>query len=166
MKVLVTYQSQSGNTRKVAEAIYGEIQAEKDIKEIGDLEALEGYDLYFIGMPLHAYGPANDAKGLLENHAAGKDVALFVTHAAPEEREMLRDWLARCREAAAGANLLGMFNCRGELAKEVADMMVKSGDPQLAAWGEEREETIGQPDESRLERARAFAKDIMAKYGK
>jgi flavodoxin len=164
MKVLVAYQTQSGNTKRVAEAIYGEIQADKDIKEIKDLEGLEGYDLYFVGFPVQGYGPANVAKVFLEEHAAGKDIALFITHASPEDREPLREWLDRCKEAAAGANIVGMFNCQGELAKDVADFMLNSGDAQLAAWAEDRPDTIGQPDATRLERARAFAREIMQKY--
>jgi hypothetical protein len=59
---------------------------------------------------------------------------------------------------------VGLFNCQGELAENVADFMKKSGDPQLAAWAEERSTTIGQPDAARLERARVFAQDIMSKY--
>ena len=45
MKVLVAYKSQTGNTRKIAEAIFGEIQEEKEIKRIADVDSLEGYDL-------------------------------------------------------------------------------------------------------------------------
>ena len=163
MKVLVAYQSQTGNTKKVAEAIYAEIKADKDIKEIKDLDSLQGYDLYFVGFPIQAYGPANVTKVFLENNAAGKDIALFVTHASPEDRDILQEWLGRCRDAAAGANLIGMFNCQGELAKDVADFMLNSGDAQLAEWAKERDTTIGQPDETRLERARAFAREIMQK---
>ena len=112
MKVLVAYQTQSGNTSKVAEAIYGEIQADKDIKEIKDLDGLEGYDLYFVGFPIQGYGPANVAKVFLEKHAAGKDIALFITHSSPEDRDLLREWLDKCREAAAGANMHWRGNYR------------------------------------------------------
>ena len=59
-----------------------------------------------------------------------------------------------------------MFNCQGELAKDVADFMLNSGDAQLAEWAKERDTTIGQPDETRLERARIYARDIMQKYSK
>jgi len=34
MKTLVTYMTQTGNTKRIAEAIYGEITGEKDIKDI------------------------------------------------------------------------------------------------------------------------------------
>lgn len=164
MKVLIAYMSQTGNTQKVAEAIFQEIMVEKEIEELKDLERLEGYDLYFVGFPIQAYGPAHPAKVFLEQHAAGKDIALFITHALLEDAELLPQWLDACRAAAVGANIVGLFNCRGELDENVADFMKKSGDPQLAVWAKERPDTLGQPDATRLERARVFARDIMEKY--
>ena len=164
MKVLVAYMSQTGNTQKVAEAIFGEIQAEKEIKELKELDGLMGHDLYFVGFPIQAYGPAHAAKVFVEQHAAGKDIALFITHASGEDAKDLPAWLDACRVAAVGANIVGLFNCRGELAQNVADFMKDSGDPNLMAWADERDETLGQPDEARLERARVFARDIMKKY--
>ena len=89
MKVLVTYMSQTGNTKKVAEAIFGEIQADKKLVELKDLGGLEDYDLYFVGFPIQAYGPAHPAKVFLEQHAAGKDIVLFVTHASPDDEHSL-----------------------------------------------------------------------------
>lgn len=164
MKTVVACMSQTGNTRKVAEAIFGEIQGEKEIKELSELDGLEGYDLSFVGFPIQAYGPAGEAKTFLEKHCAGKDIVLFVTHASAEDSEPLQEWLAACRTAATGANVIGMFNCRGELSKAVVDFMKSSGDPDLAAWAEELSDTLGQPDAARLERARVFARDIMQKY--
>jgi len=164
VKVLVTYMSQTGNTKKVAEAIFGEIRAEKVMKELGEVEGLEGYDLYFVGFPIQGYGPANPAKVFLEKNAEGKDIVLFTTHSAPEDGELLPQWLDACRTAAAGASIVGLFNCQGELAENVAEFMEKSGDPQLAAWAKERPDTVGKPDAARLERARVFAREIMSTY--
>ena len=164
MKVIVTYMSQTGNTRKVAEAIFEEIQTEKEIKALDEIDSLQGYDLSFIGFPIQIYGPAQPAKAFLEEHAAVKDIVLFVTHASPEDDKLLLQWLDACRAAAVGGNVVGLFHCRGELSEKVADMMKSSGDPDLVAWAEERPETLGQPDATRLERARAFARDIMKNY--
>ncbi len=45
MKVLVAYMSQSGNTKKVAESIYEEINENKEIKELkGDVTGLIGHE--------------------------------------------------------------------------------------------------------------------------
>jgi len=164
MKVIIGYLSQTGNTEKVAEAIFGEIQAEKYIRQLGEIEGLEGYDLAFIGFPIHGFGPAKDAKEFLGKHSAGKNVALFITHAAPEDSEELQQWLDDCKAPAAGASLLGVFDCQGELAKEVADFMLKSGDSQLIAYAKDRPSTVGQPDAARLRRARVFAREVMQKY--
>lgn len=62
MKVLIAYHSVSGNTKKVAEAIHKEIKAEKELKVLSDVKDLKGYNLSFIGFPIHAYGPAKRPK--------------------------------------------------------------------------------------------------------
>jgi len=166
MKTLVTYFSQTGKTKLVAEAVYEAVEGEKDLRPMEGVASLEGYDLVFVGFPVIAFGPAPQAKEFLKKHGAGKKVALFITHAAPEGDEKLMEWLAKCREAAAGADLLGMFDCQGELSEQIADLLLKSDDPLLKAFGERRGETIGQPDESRLQKARLFAAEIMGKAKK
>lgn len=163
MKILVTYFSQTGRTRMVAEAIYGAITGEKEIKTFDQVDRLEKYDLIFIGFPIIAFGPAPQGKEFLANYATGAKVALFITHAAPENQEGLAIWLDKCREAATGAQLMGMFDCMGELSEQVADFLIKSNDPVLQAFGERRGETLGQPDETRLQRARQFALEIINK---
>jgi flavodoxin len=82
MKVLVAYRSQTGNTRKVAGAIYGETSAPKEIKRVEEVASLEGYDFAFLGFPIEWFGPGEKAKQFLEKHAKGKTVALFITHAS------------------------------------------------------------------------------------
>jgi flavodoxin len=163
MKTLVAYMSQTGNTKKVAEAIYGAITEEKEIKELGDVDSLNEYDFAFVGFPIHAFGPAEPAKKFLETHAAGKKIALFITHAAPEESEEVKGWLKTCEEAASRSDVLNMFDCQGELAPSIMDMLLQSDDPNIRAFGELGPMTKGQPDEARLERARAFARETMEK---
>jgi flavodoxin len=163
MKTLVAYMSQTGNTKKVAEAIFGEISGDKEIKEIGEVDTLEGYDLAFIGFPIHGFGPAADAKTFMEKNVAGKRVALFVTPAMIEGGAELQKWLDNCKKAASGAEIVGMFDCQGELAQNVMDFLSKSDDPKMRSFGERGAETKGQPDESRLDKARAFARDVIAK---
>jgi flavodoxin len=89
MKVIVAYFSWSGNTRKIAEAIFQEIQEEKEIKELNEIDGLEGYDFAFVGFPIHGFGAPEEAQSFLEKHCRGKKIALFVTHGAPEHSEDL-----------------------------------------------------------------------------
>ncbi len=163
MKVLVTYMSQTGNTKKVAEAIFGEIDDTKEIKELKDVDSLEKYDLSFIGFPIHAFGPANQGKEFLLKHSANKNVAIFITHAAFEDHALIQTWLDSCFESASQANLLGTFNCQGELSAEIAEFLKQSDDPQMQEFGNQRDSTLGQPDEPRLEKAKTFAREIMSK---
>ena len=163
MKVIVAYFSWSGNTRKIAEAIFQEIQGEKEIKEFNEIDDLDGCDLAFVGFPIHGFGAPEEAQSFLEKHCRGKKITLFVTHGAPEHSEDLPPWLAKCKEAAAGANVIDMFNCQGELAQYVIDELLKHEDPKVRSWGEHGPSTRGQPDAARVERARVFAKKIMEK---
>jgi len=163
MKILVAYFSQTGKTKMVADAIYESIEGDKELKELSEVESLEGYDLSFIGFPIIAFGPSKDGKEFLEQKAAGKKVALFITHAAPEGQEGIGEWLDKCKEAAASAELVGFFDCMGELSEAIADFLMKNDDPMMRSFGERRPETIGQPDETRLQRARDFAKETMGK---
>ena len=163
MKVLVTYVSRTGNTKKVAQAIFDQIKGTKEIKELQQVDTLDGNDLSFIGFPVEIYGPAKPAADFLEKHAAGRKIALFVTHAAPQDSPELPGYLNTCKAAVAQAKLVDIFDCQGELSEQIADFMAKSNDEKLVAWAKQRPSTIGHPDAASLERARRWAKDVMAK---
>lgn len=166
MKVMVAYMSLSGNTKKIAEAIFGEIQEQKEIREQSEIENLEGYDLVFVGFPMHGFGIPEEAKEFLEKQCVGKKIAIFVTHGAPEISVDLQPWLDLCKEAAAGSEVVDMFNCQGELAQYVIDELLKSDNPTYRAYGEQGHTTRGQPDTTRVERARVFARATMRKITK
>src|SRR5512136_3120239 len=163
MKVLVTYLSRTGNTKKVAQAIFDQIKGAKDIKELEQVATLDGYDMAFVGFPIEAYGPAKPAADFLQKHAAGQSIALFITHAAPEDSPDLPAWLGNCKAAAANAKLVGVFDCQGELSEQIADFMTRSEDEKLIAWAKDRPSTSGQPDAARLDRARRWAREVLAK---
>lgn len=163
MKTLVAYFSQTGKTKSVAEAIYESVEGEKELKTLDEVKSLEGYDLSFIGFPIIAFGPAKEGKEFLEQKASGKKVALFITHAAPEDQEGVEAWLDKCRAAASSAELVGFFHCQGELSEAIANVLLKSDNFMMRSFGERRSETLGQPDETRLQRARDFAREVMSK---
>ena len=159
MTTLVTYSSQTGNTKKVAEAIFAAIEGEKEIRPIEYAPGLDGYDLAFVGFPIVRFGIGPDVKQFLAEHAAGKRIALFVTHAATEDQPEVEDWIAAATEAAAGAEIVGVFHCQGALAPQVKAFMLGMDDPQMRAWAE-GDNSQGQPDAARLARAREFAAGV------
>ena len=161
MKVLVAYMSSTGNTKKVAEAIYNEITGEKELKRIEDVQDIGIYNLSFLGFPTHQFGPDKKTKEFLEKQCTdGRKVALFVTHCAPEDIPELTEWMAKFKQAAAGANLIGFFDCQGELAKGV-EMIMKIAPKKEIRFFAKNHNSQGQPDEARLMKARAFARDTM-----
>jgi flavodoxin len=162
MKTLIACLSYSGNTRKVAEAILGEAGGDADLLKMEEVRTLEGYDLVFVGFPIHGFSVPEEARKFLQKLCRGKTIALFITHAAPEHSPDLPPWLEKCRETAIGAEVIGVFNSQGELGEEVADYLLKSDNPKYRAWGSHRDSTRGQPDEARLEKARKFARDMVA----
>lgn len=161
MKALVAYMSKTGNTKKVAEAIYEALDCEKEIMPVEQVADISGYDLAFLGFPVQRFGPDPKTVRILQQHCQpGKDVALFITHAAPEDEAQLPEWLEGFRSAASGANIVSMFDCQGQLSKgmkRIMLMMPMRGLRQMA----KRDNSQGQPDATRLARARAFARETL-----
>ena len=153
--------SQTGNTKKVAEAIYQTIQGDKKIADMNEIECLEGYDVAFLGFPMIQMGPPARAVSFLREKAEGKRVALFVTHGAGLGLPPLQGWLQRFRDAAEGAELMGLFSCQGEVSQKIRAVMAASDDPQLQMFARMAGMADGQPDEESLEKAKAFARGIM-----
>jgi len=161
MKALVAYLSKTGNTKKIAEAIFEEISDEKEIKPIDKVGSIEGYDIAFLGFPIHAMGPDKKTVELLEKHCVnGRNVALFITHMAPEDAQELPTWLDKFRRAASGASIVDVFDCQGQVAKPIKLFMSIAPDSKLRSWAKQ-DNSKGQPDKARLDRARAFSRDVM-----
>lgn len=165
MRALVAYMSKTGNTKKVAEAIYGALDCEKEIKPINQVADIAGYDLSFLGFPIQKFGPDAKTVSYLQKHCtAGHDVALFITHGAPEGEPGLDGWLDKFRAAACNANVVGLFDCQGQLSKVTKFIMSIVPNQELRAMAK-RDSSQGQPDATRLERARAFAREMVDKKG-
>jgi flavodoxin len=163
MKVLVAYMSQTGNTKKVAEAIYDVIPQPKEIKRVKDVKSLDDYDLSFLGFPMHGFGPDKQVKNFLGKHVRDRKIALFVTHMAPMDAPPLQDWIKKFQDAAVGAEVMGVFDCQGQVSWMMKTIMRIAPDSEVRSAA--REDTSqGQPDAASLERARIFAKDIINKF--
>ena len=164
MRVLVTYSTRTNNTKKIAEAIYGEIELGKEIRNMAELDNLEGYELIFFGFPIENYGPSQEVRGFLKKYSVNKKMALFITHGSPEFSDYLLPWLEESKKCLDdSAELLGLFNCQGDVAQFVIDSMSKSENPTLRYFAQESSKIFGQPDESRVSKAKEFARDILKK---
>lgn len=164
MKTLVTYISQTGNTKKIADAIYSSLKDEKEIKKIEEIENLDGYDLTFIGYPINGGSIPPKVEEFLSSKTKGKNIAVFITHAVPEGFEDITKWKNACTQSASNANLIGEFDCQGELAQPIIDQLSKSDNPAMKSFAEEiGPSSKGKPDESCIQKAQEFAKEIQSK---
>ncbi len=164
MKALVAYMSSTGNTKKIAEAIYGELSCEKELKSVKEISGIEGYDVAFLGFPVHGYGPDKKTVEILQRDCRkGRKVALFITHAAEENEARLPQWLDKFKSAASEAEIVGFFNCQGQLSggtKFIMRFMSKE-----LRQDAKKDNSHGQPDASRVEKAKAFARETMSRLG-
>jgi len=168
MKYLVTYFSQTGNTKKVAESIFHTLSVEKVIKPFDEVDTLHGFDITFIGFPVKQFGPPPVAKKFIDAHAAGKKIALFITHAMlsgsedPRQKAMLEKELDKCRAACSKSELIGLFHCQGELSEKTANELMASDIPMLMEFAAMRPLTIGHPNPEELKQAQSFVRRVIA----
>lgn len=161
MKTAVLYYSESGNTAKVAAAMAEAIGDGTALESLEDAPALDDYDLVFVGMPVIRFGAPEPAQQFLEEHCAGRRVALFVTHTAPDYLDQLESWLDACKDAASSAELVGFFHCQGALAEPIKQWMLNCDQPMLVQFAQMSDCALGQPDDAALQRAREFAAETV-----
>lgn len=160
-KTLVTYYSRTGNTRKVAEAVHEAIEGEKTLKPMEELEEheLSGYSLVFVGFPVHSHSVPMAVENLLKSIPEGKKTALFSTHGSISGHRLSREAIEYAAVLTAKARVLGTFSCRGNVAPDALEVLMKS--PEHSAWSEMAASAATHPDESDLEEARRFAAWIL-----
>jgi flavodoxin len=163
MKFLVTYWSKTGNTQKVAEAIFNALPSEKSLKPLDEVENLDEFDLTFLGFPVMQFGVPAAAKQFIADKTPGKQIALFVTHAMLSEGDdtvqqaMLAKELDKCCSAFSQSTLMGFFHCQGELSEAMANELLSGNIPMLVQFAAMRPLTIGHPNRSELDEAGKFA---------
>ncbi len=181
MKILVTYFSQTGNTKKIAEAIHETISQNhdsflKDFNEI-TIDELDLYDLVFLGSACHHANLAPPVLKFIENIPKSPKFKLagFVTHSTypPEgsERhaEMFEQWGSKCAKTyerlqnEKGIDYKGYFRCMGIPSKPIEQFINKQIIPDEDEWAEYIDVIVKHLDESDIENAKKFAKEVLDK---
>ena len=158
-KILVTYYSLTGNTEKVAEAIFEALDGDKTIKTMDDAQNLDEYEPIFIGFPVHSHSVPFKTEELIKRIPAGKKIALFSTHGSLTGSRLSREALEHASILASSSKILGTFTCRGKVSLQAMEKLSKS--PEHKAWVEMAASAQTHPDENDLEDARSFSKWIM-----
>jgi flavodoxin len=163
MKALVTYYTQTGNTEKIARAIYDAIHFEKELLPIRDITSVQGYDVIFAGFPVQAHSVPAAFLPFFKKLPAGQQIALFCTHGSLRGGQLPKQAIEHAIGLASGARILGTFSARGEVNPKVLDSLAHM--VQHQAWVEEALGACNHPDEADLADAKEFARNILAKVG-
>ena len=172
MKVLIVYFSQTGNTEMVAKAVHEWAKADHDVDldKIGDIspDKLSGYDLVFVGTPIHAGGIAEDARKFMTAlpETPSFAVASLVTHSSAlymnEAHERgINDLEKICKDKSI--NYLGCFHCQGKLNPKIQPMVQKMQNVPDDEWKKRMDDTDKHPSDEDLANARAFADEVISK---
>jgi flavodoxin len=159
MKVLVTYYTQTGNTEKVARAIYDGLTMDKMILPAAEVKSRDGYDLVFCGFPVQAHSVPGKMAEFIKGLPKGQKVAFFATHGSLRGGQLPRQAFESAAGLAINLKVLGQFGCRGKVDAKIIDALMKK--PEHQAWAEVAQSAEGHPDAADLKDARLFAQEIV-----
>ena len=162
MKVLVAYYSDTGNTKKVAEAIYDAIsESEKEISLAAEASNLSDYDLIFCGFPVQSMGLPGKMEDFVKALPEGTKVAFFATHGSLRGGELAITAFYSALSLSKHLKVMGTFGCRGVVKQGIIDALLKKAEHR--GWALEAQSAAGHPDEADMEDAKAFAEGMMTK---
>jgi flavodoxin len=163
MKSMVVYSSKTGNTRKVAEAIYAVLPEPKEIYPVEEAPPADAYDFLALGFWVDKGRADAKAEGYI-SAVKGKKIGLFGTLGAYPDSDHARASMENAVQLTTGNELMGTFLCQGRVDPALVKWMAENmkDDPNHAMTPERRArlaEGERHPDESDLSDARkAFKK--------
>lgn len=153
MKQMIAYSSQSGNTEKLAKAIYDHLEGEKEIFPMEEAPPAEQYDLVFVGFWFQAGKPDPKSAAYLSACNEACRLFLFATHGASGDSDHAKAGMANAAALTNGAHIEGAFNCQGEVNPKVLEK-VRRKDP-LPVWIKDADAAVGHPDGEDLQKLKA-----------
>jgi flavodoxin len=161
MKALVTYYSETGNTEKLARAIYEAIHIEKELLPVQDVKVAEGYDIIFVGFPVHAHSVPAKLTPFFQILPDGQSIALFCTHGSLRGGHLPNQALEHAIGLATRAKIIGTFGIRGKADAKIIEALMKQVEHR--AWAEEAQGAHEHPSETDLADGKEFARGIIAR---
>ncbi len=170
MKILITYFSQSGNTKMIAEAINnGLFTEEVDLKPINEMDPTEfgKYDLVFLGSGVYGSRIHSSVVNLMKKVTEfPTKFVYFCTHASLKLYQTPFVKVTRILEKN-NCTIIGKFDCVGEnkimslesRMQAINSIPAKERDKAL----KDLKLTEGRPNEDDVKNAKKFAESILQK---
>jgi len=157
--ILVACFSLTGNTQKVAAAIFASLPEPKTMKPIAEVQSLAEHDLIFIGFPVHSHSVPIQVEKFLRSIPRGKKIALFSTHGSHAGSRLSREAIEHAVVVSSQAKLISTFSCRGKVSPQALEVLSRS--PEHEAWTEMAVSARTHPNEHDLEDAGNFGRWVL-----
>ena len=165
MKTLIVYSSKTGNTKKVAEAVYKVMPAGCDFYDVKSAPDPDKYDFIAVGFWVDKGGPDSKSRDYIKK-ITGKKVAVFATLGAYPDSIHALECINAGKKALEGNDILGEFICQGKLDPALKKWMEKLPSDHPHAPDESRRkrwnDAESHPDEADLEKAASVFREIAA----
>ncbi len=164
MRSLIVFSSLTGNTAKVARAIYDVLPEPREIHTVESVPSPDGFDFIAVGFWVDKGMPDTRSRNYLKT-LKGKRVGLFGTLGADPGSDHARRCLENALQLAEGNTVLGTFLCQGRIDPKVVETMRRMA-PEAHPMTPERMERIRaaetHPDREDLENAQAAFRRMIA----
>lgn len=166
---LVLYQSESGNTKKIAASIFSlppwQFQR-SDLISISDKTIPEA-NVYFIGFCVHRGSCSMEVSDFLSD-LSGKQIALFGTCGMGDSPEYYKDIAGRVSAwIEADNDYLGYFICQGKMPQKVRmkyeSMRTNENNDQIDRFIQNFDLALTHPDDLDVEHAKVFVDHMLKK---
>ena len=155
-RILVTYYSETGNTKKIAEAIFAALPEAKEITPIDHVQDLSAYDLVFVGFPVQSHTVPFRVEKFLRSIPKGKKIALFSTHGSLTGDTLSREAIESAATIAFQAKVITTFTSRGKVSARAIEQL--DGSPEHEAWTSQAVSASTHPHDDDLAAAQTFAR--------
>lgn len=172
MRVLVAYYSETGNTEKVARAIYDEVSMNHsaDLKKVAEvtIDTLSSYNLVFLGSACHSSDLASPVQRILNAIPDSPKFKLagFFTHATSSGG--FEKWASKCVSSfqeiskEKKIDFKGYFNCQGAPSPPIQEFIRREVNIPAGQREAYFEEVRKHPTTEDLHKARDFARSILS----
>lgn len=170
MQYSVIYISKTGNTRKIAKAIFDRLPGEdKDIEELNTHTDPEKSETVFVGFWINRGTCSMEMMDFL-GRLHGKNVALFATCGMGASKAYYAKLESQMRALLPEDNIcLGCFLCQGKMPIQVRrryeeQQLQNPEDPRLTMMLRNFDEAMLHPDENDQQAAAEFACKTLERY--
>lgn len=161
MKSLIVCSSKTGNTKKLTEAVNEMLAGDKTVCSIEDAPDPEGFDLVVVGFWLQGGKPEPKSAEYLAK-IAHTNLFLIATHGAADNSAHAAAALSAAKSLAPDAQVVGTFNCQGEVNSAVLERASKK-DPQ-PPWLADAPAAVGRPNADDLDALRKTIRAGLSEY--